>query len=101
MTGWQPVIWRGASAGTDEEMNHMASDKTARGDCGSYHPGHDVHLISALHGDRGGPRTIRGSMMTARSRSRTAQRAGTTIRLAFGSSWTVAATRCVSDPPGC
>jgi hypothetical protein len=29
------------------------------GQCGSYHPCHDVHLISALHGDRGEPRTIR------------------------------------------
>src|SRR5438128_1656577 len=28
-------------------------------DCGSYHPGHDVHVISALHGERGEPRTIR------------------------------------------
>jgi hypothetical protein len=29
------------------------------GDCGSYYPGHDVHPMTAVRGDRGGPRTIR------------------------------------------
>jgi hypothetical protein len=29
------------------------------GHCGSYYPGHDVHPLTAIRGDRGGPRTIR------------------------------------------
>jgi hypothetical protein len=44
----------------------MASDKSGGDgdlplvhDCGSYYPGHDVHPMTAIRGDRGGPRTIR------------------------------------------
>jgi hypothetical protein len=37
----------------------MAWEKSARGDCGSYYPGHDVHPMTAVRGDRGEPRTIR------------------------------------------
>jgi hypothetical protein len=31
---------------------------SARSSCRSYYPGHDVHPMTAIRGDRGGPRTV-------------------------------------------